>query len=148
MQGEQGERESKWRSWVRLSPEFSYAFTNLFHCKFVTFPTRFLVILHFKFVTLFPPAQVDNRFVKVLTVNIYRTLPECFATMDYLSTVNPKHQTRNPKPQTLNPELQSRETLNPKPRTSIPRTACPRSNPQTSPPCFCTAKVSHSAHPQ
>ena len=79
-------------------PEFSYAFTHLFHCKCVTFPTRFLIILHCKFVTLFPPAQVDNRFVKVLTVNIYRTLPECFATMDYLSTVNPKHQTRNPKP--------------------------------------------------
>ena len=98
VQGEQAERESKWRSWVRLSPVISYAFTHLFHCNCVTFPTRFLIILHCNFVTLFPPAQVDERFVKVLTVNIYRTLPECFATMDYLSTVNSKYQTRNPKP--------------------------------------------------
>jgi hypothetical protein len=73
LQGEEGERERKWRAWVDE--------------RFVKVRARS---------ALMPLLQLDLSCLRavdpscasqVLTVNIYRNLSECFATMDYLSTI-------------------------------------------------------------
>ncbi len=64
VQGLEGERERQWRAWVDE--------------KFVKVRNGHNWHSQFLFVTC---------VMQVLTVNIYRNMSECFATMDYLSTI-------------------------------------------------------------